>query len=467
MLRLLVLALAACGRITSSTPAIDSGVDVIDTRPPVDAAPDLPLDAYAPRPCDAPVTFADGRVPSRVLHVHAGAQGGDGSAAAPFGSIAAAAAVATPGTFIQLAPGVHAPNQLVVDLRGTADAPIWIGGADGTQPAIQGGSEALHLTRPAYVVVQNLELRYQASNGITIDDGVGYANEAHHVALVNLFVHDVIDTASSTAIRAAGVDHLFVYDSRTNDYGIGIDLVGVHHGVVARNQLVDSTFAAAQVRGGSTDVDVRQNRIRHGSGAGVSLGAMTQAAEFRPPLSTTTPNAEARRVRAFDNAITGSVYVPFSFVACVDCLVAHNLTYGAPSYLLRILQTSAYSGSYPFEPTSHGRVINNSFVWVTFLVGHVDVGPFTSPTTFTFSNNLWYSLDSPAQSTPALPVAETGSLINQHTGYVEAHTGYCDGPETGAALSLPEIDGTIDGFCRAGHAPTIGPQVNTLTGCDI
>src|SRR5690242_6998870 len=133
MHRLVVLvALAACSRVISQA-TDDAAIDAprfpfFDARP-ADAAP---LDAYAPGACDAPGTFADGYTWTRVLHVRPGAVNGDGSAAAPFGSIAAAAAVATPGTFIQLEPGIHAPNQFVPNLRGTADAPIWIGGAWGT-----------------------------------------------------------------------------------------------------------------------------------------------------------------------------------------------------------------------------------------------------------------------------------------------------------------------------------------------
>ncbi len=181
-LLLVVIALAACGRVTTSRPTSDAAP--VDGFVVPDAPPDAPLDAYARRPCDAPVPFFEGLVPSRVLHVVPGATHGDGSSANPFGSIAAAAAVATPGTFIELAPGGHAVEQFVPNLRGTAQAPIWIGGAPGTQsPVIWGGWEGLHLSRPAYVVVQNLEFRNQMANAINIDDGVSVAGDTHHVAL--------------------------------------------------------------------------------------------------------------------------------------------------------------------------------------------------------------------------------------------------------------------------------------------
>src|ERR1700752_1940664 len=126
MSRLLLLALVACSRVTTDRRPPDAAPDDAPFHVP-DAPPDAPLDAYARQPCDAPVPFYDGLVPTRVLHVVGGAINGDGSVAAPFGSIAAAAAVATPGTFIELAPGLHATEQFVPNLRGTAQAPIWIG----------------------------------------------------------------------------------------------------------------------------------------------------------------------------------------------------------------------------------------------------------------------------------------------------------------------------------------------------
>ena len=113
-------ACAACKDVTSSA-ITDARVDSAP-RPDFmfyDAA--LPPDAYAPRACDAPPTFADGLVPSRILHVEPGAINGDGSETAPFGSISAAAAVATPGTWIKLAPGTHATQQFIPNLRGTAE----------------------------------------------------------------------------------------------------------------------------------------------------------------------------------------------------------------------------------------------------------------------------------------------------------------------------------------------------------
>jgi len=468
--------LAACSN-TSSNYQMDAGPDAkpyYDARIDAAGAPD----AYAARPCDAPVSFADGLVPIRVLHVEAGAVAGDGSVASPFGSIAAAAAVATPGTFIQLGVGNHATNQFIPNLRGTASAPIWIGGVHGTHPRINGGAEALHLTSPQYVVIQNLELRDQSGNGISIDDGVGNTNDAHHVALASVVVFDALQTGSGTeaCIKASGVDDLAIYDSALVRCGIGIDLVGVHSSVIARNVVSGALLHGVRARGGSTDVDIRQNKLRDNGTTGIVLGGSTPFSQFRPPLSTMAPNAEARRVRAFDNIVTGSTSSGFSFVSCVDCLVAHNLFFGYPYRLIGIFEGNTSQNGYTFELTQNGRVINNSFIWMTptpTALVHVDVGIGSSASTFTFSHDLWLSLQSPSQSTPYFgvtgnPVPDSGAVIGQGTGYSADPVLYCGGPEANAAAPLPEVDGTIEGWCRVtGDAPTIGPMMLEQGACDL
>jgi hypothetical protein len=282
--------------------------------------------------------------------------------------------------------------------------------------------------------------------------------------------------AGQACLRATGVDDLYIYDSLVQHSNYGIDLVGVHRGVVARNRVGNSALTAIQTRGGSTDVDVRQNRIWEGGNTGISLGGSTPFAWFRPPLSTTSPNAEARRIRAFDNMVLGSTYAPFVFTSCVDCLLAHNLSLGTPGRVLRLWGTLSQNG-YTFEPTRNGRVINNSFVWQADLVNHVEIGSAAAVDTFTFSHNLWYEATPASQSTPYFfpsmaVVPDTGGVIGQGSGYFGATitniSQLCAGPEADAAAPLPEVDGTIDGTCRApGGYQTIGPQIYDPAGCTL
>ena len=121
--------------------------------------------------CGVLPAFEDGLVPSLVLHVDpTGSDStGDGSAASPYATIERAAQDAVPGTAIELAPGNHAVDQYVADLHGTASAPIWIGGASGQpKPVLSGGVQALHLVRPEYVVVHDLQITGQTANGVNV-----------------------------------------------------------------------------------------------------------------------------------------------------------------------------------------------------------------------------------------------------------------------------------------------------------
>lgn len=426
--------------------------------------------------CDSPPLFDDGIQPSRTLNVDAAAApGGDGSVDRPFRTLEDAAAAATPGTAIRLAPGTHATDQFVADLRGTATAPIWIGGdpAQGV-PVFDGGVQSMQLQRAAFVIVHDLEIRNATANGINIDDGGDFANDmaAHHIALVRLHVHDIGTGGNNDCIKVSGINDLFIYDSRIERCGAGgsgIDHVGCHRSIVARNTFDGTMSNAIQAKGGSTDVDIRQNRIRISGPRAINLGGSTDLDLFRPPLSTSAPNAEGRRIRAYANVITGLTpqATPFAFVGCVDCLAANNLARGTPRYATRILQETPSTGTgFEFEQARAGRVIANSFVFeAATLATACNVGSDTDAASFTFANNLWHATDDPTQSSPDLPVTETGSVIGQGTGYAGiaddplAPLGSdCVGPpEAGAGIAVDGVTGALDGRCLV-DPRTIGPQ---------
>jgi hypothetical protein len=430
-----------------------------------------------PATCAPPPALGDGLTPARTLHVAAGAPaGGDGSPGAPFRSIEEAAAAATPGTAIRLGPGMHDSAQFVSGLRGTALQPIWIGGEPGQMlPVIAGGAQALHLQRPAHVIVHDLELTGQTANGLNVDDGGDFADEtaAHHVAIVNVFVHDIGTGGNNDCIKLSGVNDLSVYGVRLERCGAGgsgIDHVGCHRAIVARSTFDGAMATAVQAKGGSTDIDIRDNRIRITGGRAINLGGSTDLDLFRPPLSAAAANAEARRIRAYNNVITQvtASATPFAFVGCVDCLAAHNLVRGQQRWHVRILQETPSQGGYTFEPAARGRVLHNSFVFdSTTLSTAVNAGAGTEPETFTFSHNLWYAANDPARSAPMLPVAEAGGVSGQPSGYLnvpdDPRAPIPSPPLTGSAEwaarppRLPEVPGTLDGLCRDA-VTTIGPQ---------
>lgn len=426
--------------------------------------------------CGLPATFADGITPERVLHVDANAApGGDGSSGAPFQSIEEAAAAATPGTSIVLGAGVHQGDQFVSALHGTAAAPIWIGGEPGQEkPVLEGGTTALQLERANYVVIHDLEVRGATGNGINLDDGGEVADDtaAQYLAVERVFIHAIGTGGNNDCLKVSGINHLRVYDSHfeaCGSGGSGIDHVGCHHVVIADNVIDGAMASGVQVKGGSTDIDIRGNRVGIDGERALNLGGSTDLDLFRPPLSTSAPNAEARRIHAYSNIIvtTNTSGTPFAFVGCVDCLVANNLAVGAQRWHLRILQETATQSGYTFEPAGQGRVINNSFVFLAAsLATAVNVGDDTAPETFTFSHNLWNASDDPSSSAPALPVPETEGVVGMGSGYGSAsdvwdvHVPYgevCLGvPEWRAGTPVPDVLGDVDGQCME-EPWSIGP----------
>ncbi len=449
------LGAAACGGGGAGAPDArgGDGGGAIDAANPGDAGHGA---------CDVAPTFADAVAPTRELHVATtGSAGGDGTPGAPFATIAQAAAEATPGTSIVVHAGTYAGGLYVGDLAGTATAPIWIGGAAGeARPVIQGGVNGIQLSRVRYLALRDLEIAGATGNGVNLDDGGAYDDPeaTHHVVLQHLFVHDIGGDGNQDCLKLSGVRDFFVLDNQLErcgggGSGSGLDHVGCHHGLIARNTFTETSGNAIQAKGGSSDLEIRQNHLVQAGARGINLGGSTGFEFFRPPLSTTEPNAEARDIRVVSNVITGGD-AAVAFVGCVDCLVAGNTIIDPLRWPVRILQETVTGGGYTFEPARDGRFIGNLVYFEAGVIStHVNVGPDTAADTFTFANNLWYAHDTPAQSTPTLPVTETGAVIGEDPGDPQAE---CHGgPRDDAGQALPELVGDLRGACR-GSPPDIG-----------
>lgn len=374
-----------------------------------------------PGACGAIVTFADGKQPSAELHV--APDGADaptcGPADAPCASIEFAAGLATPGTAVRIHSGTYAPDQFISDLAGTADAPIWIGGAAGeTPPVISGGSEALHFSRARYLVVHDLEVVGATGNGINIDDGgaVDDPEATRFVVFQNLEIHQIGEGGNQDCLKMSGVNDYWVLDSefyQCGDGGSAIDHVGCHHGLIAGNHFHDNGGNAVQCKGGSEDIEIRGNRMVDTGQRAVNMGGSTGFEFFRPPLQNGTPNAEARDIRVIANTIVGGE-TPLAFVGCVDCAALNNTIVRPHNWLLRILQETVTTNEYEFLPASNGLFANNLVVFDRGDIStYVNIGGDTAPGTFTFTTNLWFAADDPAQSDPSgdLPTPETGAIV--------------------------------------------------------
>jgi hypothetical protein len=429
-----------------------------------DASPrDGDVDAPGTTECAAPFPFSVGIAPLRTITV---GPGGDHA------TIEAAAAVATPGTAIRLLPGTHAGDQFVANLRGTAQAPIWIGGAAGTRPIVSGGANAIQLSRPAFVVIHDLEITGSTQNGINIDDAAEYADPlaAHTVVVEDVYFHDIGAAGNEDCLKISGVNDLLVLDSRFERCGAGgsgVDHVGSHRSTILRNTFDDRMGNAVQSKGGSTDHDIRENRTRITGERAFNLGGSTGFEFFRPPLSTTAPNAEARRIRLYDNLIfpptTGT---PFAFVGCIDCAATHNYVGGAYLRHFRILQETVTQAPHTFEPAARGLVANNIFDYQrAAATGGINIGASTDPGSFVYRNNLWYAADAPAQSMPTgFQAPTTGDVAGQDPSTnVPADpravivSPCADAPELNAGARLDPGFGVHALACREELGVSIGP----------
>ncbi|MFN0247796.1 MAG: right-handed parallel beta-helix repeat-containing protein [Kofleriaceae bacterium] len=362
--------------------------------------------------CGPPPPFSTGKTPSRTITVSSSTMSGDHP------SIEAAAAAATPGTRIQLLPGMHQTDQFVANLRGTEAEPIWITGMTGV--VISGGGQALQLQRAAYVVLEAFEVANTTANGINIDDGGAFDDPlaAHHVVVDGVRIHDIGSAGGNNdCLKVSGIRDLYVLRSEFRNCGgggSGIDHVGVHRSVISRNTFDARMGNAVQSKGGSTDHDIEYNSVRITGSRAFNVGGSTDLTLFRPSLSTSAPNAEARRIRVYDNIVWGldAMATPFAIVGCVDCIVAHNGVRGSYRWHMRILQeTPTDSAPYTFEPARDGLVANNVFEFSSVTLNTaVNVGGDTDPGSFVFRNNLWYATNG-GSSTPSLPTPETGGVV--------------------------------------------------------
>ena len=315
-----------------------------------------------------------------------------------------------------------------------------------------------------YVVVSNLDVVGSDDNGINCDDGDEYddPDATRYVLFRDLGIRDIGGSGNQDCLKLSGVDDFWVLDSTFArcggaESGSGIDQVGCHSGLVARNTFLTMSGSAVQCKGGSADIEIRANRMRDGAARAVNMGGATDFEFFRPPLSTTEENAEARDIRVIANVIEDAT-APVAFVGCVDCLAANNTFVDPDNWLLRILQETTSDDTYTFAEVQNGRFVNNLVYYDrSRLSTTINVGPNTQGDTFIFANNLWYAHDDPENSLPAdLPAEETDGIAGEDPElgggtYTIAESS----PAVGAGTDLEELTGDQAGNCFA-SPPSIG-----------
>ncbi len=402
-------------------------------------------------------TFEDGLTPAALLHVAEDGSDatGDGTEANPFATISHAAGLAEPGTAVVVHEGVYVGGGYVADAGGTEEAPVWIGGAAGeAKPVISGGGTGLHFVRPKYLVLHDIEVTGASDNGINCDDGGDYDNPlaAHHLVIRDSFVHGMGSSGNQDGIKLSGINLFALLDCEVTDAGgggSGVDLVGCHHGVIARCDFHDLGANAIQCKGGTYDVEIKWCRLRETGGRSINIGGSTGLQYFRPPLSTTEPNAEASDVRVAGNIIEGAD-ASVAFVGCVDCVVADNTLVTPHNWLFRILQETISSGDYEFLPCGNNTFANNIVYFSRAdLSTYINIGPNTAAETFTFAHNLWFAYDDEDASQPSLPAEEVGGIYGEDPLLASPNEGDyrigVESPAAGVGLTPTRLNADKDG----------------------
>lgn len=423
--------------------------------------------AHAAESCDPIRTFADGKSPLREIFISPSGNNstGNGSQGNPYQTISRALQGVQPGDAIRMLPGTYPAGTSIGNLAGTSNAPIWLGGVPGlARPVISGGATAMQLSRVRFVILENLEVAGATANGINCDDGGEYANSnaTRHVIFRNLYIHDIGTGGNNDGLKLSGVNDYFVLDcefSRMSAGGSGIDHVGCHGGIIARNRFTDAGSNAIQCKGGSEDIEIRWNTFTNGGARAINLGGSTGFQFFRPPLVTNAPNYEAKNIRVIANLFHGSE-TPVAFVGAVNSLVANNTFIQPTRWLMRILQETVSSGGYAFLPCGQNQFINNLVHFDRSQIStYVNIGANTDAASFEFANNLWYAFNQPGQSQPSLPALETNGVYGMNPLFINAAAGdysvATNSPAAGKGRKLPNVRADLRERCYAAP-PAIG-----------
>ena len=338
-----------------------------------------------------------------------------------------AVAEATPGTHILLAPGDYTGGFHFSNLRGESNRRIVIAAADAARPpVIKGGG--IHLSDPMFVELRDLIVTGWPANGLNIDDGGSFDTPARGMVLRHLTVTNVGLGGNRDCIKLSGVVDFRVEGCTIEGWGTGggsgIDMVGCHN-VTVRSNLFRHTDSAGstgvQCKGGTSRIDVQQNRFENAGGRAVNIGGSTGLQFFRPPLAAGAEHCEAREIRVEGNTFIGSG-APVAFVGVDGAVVRFNTIYRPKRWALRILQENTAPG---FVPSRNGEFTDNLVVFHSseWASGGVNIGAKTAPQTFKFARNWWYCMDQPSRSRPQLPTPERDGVYDAPVKFRDVNNG--------------------------------------------
>jgi hypothetical protein len=250
--------------------------------------------------------------PTNYIWVSAtGSDNGLGTATDPVKTIQEAVNRAKPGTAVMVKAGIYTEN-VTIRTSGAEDLPIQIISADGRgkaqlQPAVN-TQDTLRIGGVDHIVVDGLKIEGPDSasyNAVHVYVVLPEFDPPRDIVLKNndITAHD------GDGIKVSKAENVYVVNNHiTGSTGAeeGIDFVGVHHGVIGHNEVVDAHSAAINIKGGSYDVLVESNHVDGAGKHGIGVGGYTGEQFFWPGFIGAN-SYEARDIHVVGNEIEHTV----------------------------------------------------------------------------------------------------------------------------------------------------------------
>ena len=295
-----------------------------------------------------------------------GRAGAAGSEADPYRSIQDAINHAGAGATIMVRAGVYTEN-LDITRGGSAEEPLRLVSSDGRgaaeiRPADQ-NQDTIEVSRADNVVIDGFAVRGPTSSS---------ANAVHIHAHISGSIFDpatnvVVQNCNVTALAGDGIkiskaENISILNNTVTGSTGGeeaIDAVGVHHLVIAHNDVSNANAIGIGVKGGSYDVLIEGNRVNGAGNFGIGVGGHTEEAYFWPGFIG-SQSYEIRDVRVVGNEVSNTTNQGIRVLAGQNVELAGNWIHNvAHRYELSVSATGTVHN--PPWPSQNVSIHDNSF----------------------------------------------------------------------------------------------------------
>ncbi len=323
-------------------------------------------------------------------------------------SIQSAYNIAKPGDTILVNEGIYTQTEYLSGTKGNDKNNIYVISKKRHGAIYRGGSEAWHLSSVSYIVIEGFVFEQQTGNGVNMDDSGSLVNPSTNIAIIHCIFRDIKATGNNDLLKLSGLDFFSISEctflnGSLGSSGSGIDMVGCHNGRINKCTFENMGANSIQMKGGSQYIRIEKNFFKKGGQRAINIGGSTGLAFFRPQNAT----FEAADINVWSNIFIESD-TPIAFVGCIRSKVVNNTIINPVIWIFRILQETVDPNR--FDPCGLNEFTNNIVYFPNTLRTIVNIGPNTDPSSFIFSNNLWYNHQNPSFNQYNLPVAETGSI---------------------------------------------------------